>query len=210
MKKLVLVGGGTGSGKTVIAKLLKKQYEAQGLSATLMSMDNYYKDLNDLPEERGMDVNWDSPNVMNWNQFDIDIAKLINGENVKRKTYEFETFSYPGGEVEYESNDVIILEGIFALFSDKARELATSKIFVHTDDDIRLIRRAIRDSNGRYKIGFNHKVFMHKWLKEVSPMHKKHVNPTKQHADFIINNNEEFKGEEKERMVSLLQSLVVK
>lgn len=210
MKKLILVAGGTASGKTMIADILKKEYSEEGISCTLMSMDNYYKSIDNLPEEKGMDVNWDSPKVIDWDQFDIDLKKLMSGENVHKKTYDFAAFSHPGEEIEYVSNDVIIVEGLFALLSNVARELATSKIFVHADDDIRLIRRIKRDSEGRYKDGFDLQVFMTKWIKEIKPMHKKYVKPTNEYADFIIKNNEEFVGEEKETMINLLHSIMVK
>ncbi len=209
-RKLILVAGGTASGKTMIAEILKKEYSAAGIETTLMSMDNYYKSIDSLPEENGMDVNWDSPKVIDWDQFNADLKKLMNGENVFKKTYDFETFSHPGEEVEYTSNEVIIVEGLFALLSSEVRELATSKIFVHADDDIRLIRRINRDSNGRYKEGFDLDVFMNKWIKEIKPMHKKYIKPTNEHADFIIKNNEEFVGEEKERMINLLHSIMIK
>ncbi len=34
-------------------------------------------------------------------------------------------------------------------------------------------------------------------------MHKKHIEPTNDFADFIIKNNEEYVGDEKERMLNL-------
>ncbi len=210
MKKIILIAGGTASGKTMIAEILKKEYETAGFTSTLMSMDNYYRSLEDLPEEKGMDVNWDSPKVLDWEQFNKDVLELYNGNNIFKKTYDFESFSHPGEEIEYVSNDVIIIEGLFALLSNDVREIATSKIFVHCDDDIRLIRRISRDSQGRYKDGFDLNVFMNKWIKEIKPMHKKYVKPTNEHADFIIKNNSEFVGEEKERMLNLLHSIMVK
>ncbi len=209
-KKIILVAGGTASGKTMIAKVLVDEYRKQGITCTLMSMDNYYKSLDTLPEEHGMDVNWDSPKVIDWDKFDEDIMSLYNGVDVFKTPYDFETFTHVGEPVKYEASEVIIVEGLFALLSRVAREIATSKIFVHADDDIRLIRRVIRDSNGRYKNGFDLNIFMRKWINEIKPMHKKHVKPTNDFADFIIKNNEELVGIEKERMINLLQSIMVK
>ncbi len=209
-KKIILVAGGTASGKTMIAKILADEYKKAGISCTLMSMDNYYKSLTDLPEEKGMDVNWDNPKVIDWEHFDRDINDLYNMKDVYKTPYDFESFTHKGEDIKYESSEVIIIEGLFALLSRAAREIATSRIFVHADNDIRLIRRIIRDSQGRYKEGFDLSIFMNKWLKEIKPMHKKHVEPTNEFADFIIKNNEEFVGEEKERMLNLLQTIMVK
>lgn len=209
-KKIILVAGGTASGKTMIAQALKKEYDEIGISCTLMSMDNYYKSINELPEEKGMDVNWDTPKALDWEKFDSDILRLYNNEDVYKKPYDFETFTHKGEDILYKSSDVIIIEGLFALLSKQCREIAESRIFVHSDDDVRLIRRINRDSSGRYKEGFDLDVFMKKWIKEIKPMHKKYVKPTSEYADFIIKNNEEFVGEEKERMLNLLQSIMVK
>ncbi len=210
MKTIILIAGGTASGKTMIAKVLTDEYIKKGLSTTLMSMDNYYFSLEELPEEKGMDVNWDSPKVINWKRFDSDLDKLYNGEDIQITPYNFEKFTHTGEPITIKSSEVIIIEGLFALLSNKAREIATSRIFVHADEDVRLIRRIKRDSTGRYKEGFDLDVFMRKWIKEIKPMHRKHIKPTNDYADFIIKNNEEFVGEEKERMLNLLQSLMVK
>ncbi len=210
MKNIILVAGGTASGKTMIAKVLTDEYKKKGIDTTLMSMDNYYFSINDLPEEKGIDVNWDSPKVINWERFDRDLEQLYSGHDVKIIPYNFGLFTHHGEEIVCKSSEVIIIEGLFALLSRKARELATSRIFVHADDDIRLIRRIKRDSTGRYKDGFDLDIFMRKWVNEIKPMHKKHVKPTNEYADFIIKNNDEFVGEEKERMLNLLQSLMVK
>lgn len=210
MKKIILVAGGTASGKTMIASILQKEYKEIGVSCTLLSMDNYYKDLDELPEETGPEVNWDDPSVFDWESFENDVEKLYNGEDVYKKAYSFEKFCHPGEEELHKSSDVIIIEGLYTLYSEKIRSLASSKIFVHADDDIRLIRRIKRDSEGRYKQGFNQDIFMRKWINEVQPMYKKHIKPTSEYSDFIIKNNQEFVGEEKERMINLLHSLMVK
>ncbi len=209
-RKIILVAGGTASGKSMIADVLARKYKEANISCTHMSMDNYYISLDKLPEEKGMDVNWDDPKVIDWNQFDKDLLSLYNGEDVYKTPYCFEEFTHVGEDVLYKSSDVIIIEGLFTLLSRTAREIATSRIFVHADDDIRLIRRVIRDSTGRYKNGFDLDVFMQKWIREIKPMHKKHIRPTSDYADFIIKNNDEFVGEEKERMLNLLQSIMVK
>ncbi len=210
MKKIILVAGGTASGKTMIADILKQEYENAGLSCTLVSMDNYYISLDSLPEKNGMDVNWDSPKVLNWDQFNEDVVELYKGNSIYKKSYDFSLFTHVGDSKEYASNDVIIIEGLFALLSEKVRNIATSKIFVHADNDIRLIRRILRDSTGRYKDGFDINVFLNKWIKEIKPMHKKHIEPTNDFADFIIKNNEEYVGDEKERMLNLLHTIMVK
>lgn len=208
--KLILIAGGTASGKTMIANVLVKEYINKGLSATLMGMDNYYKSLDSMSEKNGEDVNWDSPNVIDWDQFLIDINKLKNGENVKKMSYDFASYTHKGKEVEYIASEYIIIEGIFTLYKENIRNISDSKVFVDVDDDIRLIRRIERDKNGRYKDKFDTSVFMKKWKEEIKPMHKKYVQPTLEYSDFVIKNNNDFIGEEKNKMINLLHSIVLK
>lgn len=47
--------------------------------------------------------------------------------------------------IEIKCTDLILFEGIFALFEPKIRDIMDLKIFVHSDDDIRLLRRLKRD-----------------------------------------------------------------
>ncbi|NQX83371.1 MAG: hypothetical protein HRS50_01485 [Mycoplasmataceae bacterium] len=208
-KTIILIGGGTSSGKSMIADILYKQYIKNGLSVTLMAMDNYYISIDKLNTKKGEDVNWDSPNVIDWKKFIKDVKDLKENKNVKKSIYNFSTYSHKG-EVEYKSNDFIIIEGLFALFNKDVREMSSSMIFIEADDDIRLMRRIIRDMNGRYKDVFDTEKFLDKWKSEIKTMHKKYVQPTSSFADFIIRNNTDFIGEEKKRMINLLQSIVVK
>jgi uridine kinase len=45
--------------------------------------------------------------------------------------------------------DIILVEGILALYDERIRNLLNYKIFVHCDNDIRLCRRIIRDVEER-------------------------------------------------------------
>ena len=208
--KIILIAGGTASGKTMIADILQKEYTKIGKKATLMGMDNYYISLDKLPEEKGEDVNWDSPNVLDWDKFISDIKELKRGNNIKKKPYNFAKYEHVGKEIEYESSDVIIIEGLFTLYNEEIRKMSNSLIYVKSDSDIRLMRRIKRDGNGRYKDTFNVEDFLVKWKDEIKPMHKKYVLPTSDYADFIIANNKDYIEDEKQNMINLLHSIMIK
>lgn len=208
-RKIILIAGGTASGKTIIAQILKQHLEGNGKTATMIEMDNYYFSIDELPEEKGEDVNWDSPLVIDWKSFIDDLKEIKSGKNVIKSVYQFDSYSH-NGQIEYESSEYIIIEGLFALYNEDVRKLASSLIFIDADDDIRLMRRMKRDGAGRYKDSFDPNEFMKKWKDVIKPMHKKFIQPTSEYADFIIRNNKEFIEEEKERMIQLLHSIVVK
>ena len=78
---------------------------------------------------------------------------------------------------------VIILEGIFSLYTSEIRELIDCKIFVDTPADVRILRRAKRDINKR---GRTIESVFTQYTQTVKPMHEKFIEPTKTYADIIV------------------------
>ena len=78
----------------------------------------------------------------------------------------------------------MIFEGIFALLDKQINEhFLDFKIFVHTDDDIRLARRLMRDivNRGRTVEGV-----LKSYHRFVKPAFVEFVKPTMKYADIII------------------------
>ena len=78
------------------------------------------------------------------------------------------------------------MEGILVLQDPRIRELADIKIFVESDDDIRFIRRLVRDINER---GRSLENVINQYLTTVKPMYYEFVKPSKRFADIIIPND---------------------
>ena len=78
---------------------------------------------------------------------------------------------------------MILLEGIFALYDKKIRDLMSMKIFVDTPSDIRILRRVKRDINKR---GRTIESVIEQYNNTVRPMYIKFVKPTKDYADLIV------------------------
>ena len=81
---------------------------------------------------------------------------------------------------------IILTEGILVLEDERVRNLATIKIFVESDDDIRFIRRLRRDTSER---GRTIESVINQYLTTVKPMYYSFVKPTKRYADMIIPND---------------------
>ena len=62
------------------------------------------------------------------------------------------------------------------------------KIFVESDDDVRFIRRLVRDINER---GRSMDSVINQYLTTVKPMYYEFVKPTKRYADIIIPNDKQ-------------------
>ena len=85
--------------------------------------------------------------------------------------------------VHVEPKEVIIVEGILVLNDPRLRDLMDIKIFVDTDDDIRIIRRIKRDLEER---GRSLQSVIDQYLSTVKPMYHQFIEPTKRYADIIV------------------------
>ena len=85
--------------------------------------------------------------------------------------------------IHLDSAPLIIVEGLMVLFDPEIRELLDLKIYVDTPDDIRFIRRLLRDINER---GRTLDSVVKQYLEVVRPGHASFIEPTKEYADLII------------------------
>lgn len=184
---LILIGGGTSSGKTTIAQQISEQLANENVFT--FSHDNYYKDLSDFSEEEIARVNFDHPGAIDSVQLIEDINKILNRDRVVLPSYNFITHQRSNGIEVDENVRVIILEGIFALYYPKLLELASLKVFVDTDADLRLARRISRDIEDR---GFTLESVLKQYIKTVKPMHDIFIEPTKRQADIVIPGEKKF------------------
>ena len=183
MSKPLLIGisGGTGSGKTRFTKELISKFNENHL--IYISQDSYYKDLSHLDYNQRCEENFDSPNSIDFSNLFEDLQNLINYNTVHIPIYNFKRHKRMKESNRLEPKPIIILEGIFALYKSKIRELMNLKIFVDTAADIRILRRAKRDINKRER---TIESISNQYLKTVRPMHRKFVEPTKSYADIIV------------------------
>ena len=87
--------------------------------------------------------------------------------------------------VHVDPKEVIIIEGIMALYDQRLRELMDLKIYVDAASDERLLRVIQRDIAER---GHSLDMLVDKYRNVLKPMHDEFIEPTKQFADIIIPN----------------------
>ena len=178
---LIGISGGTGSGKTSIAKAICDDINSSQI--TLIEQDAYYKDLSNLTMNKRSKVNFDHPDSIDYELLKIHIKELIQGNSINIPIYDFTTHTRKKETRLIENYHIIILEGILTLFFKDIRDMMTIKIFVDTSDDIRIIRRIKRDLNKRKRTFSS---IIEQYYNSVRPMHIKFVEPTKKYADIII------------------------
>ncbi len=184
---LILIGGGTCSGKTTIAKAIGRRIAS--LKTVILSHDNYYRDLAGLSQEERAKVNFDHPDSIDQEYLINDLKLMLAGEAVNVPDYDFATHSRSEGNLCIAGADVIILEGIFALYYNELLDLSDLKIFLDSDSDIRLARRLQRDILER---GRNIESVLNQYLETVKPSHQAFIEPTKKNADIIVPGEKEF------------------
>lgn len=183
MGKPLLIGiaGGSGSGKTTISRKVLERLT--GVSAQLFQLDHYYRDLAHLePAERDK-VNFDHPDSLEMDLLAKHIEALADGKAIDRPTYEFASHTRSSKVARLEPTDVIIIDGIFALYSPEIRKHLACSVFVDVSDDVRFIRRLRRDVDER---GRTNDGVIKQYLATVKPMHDQYVAPTKYQADLVV------------------------
>lgn len=180
---VIAIAGGTGSGKTYIAKRLQETDPAQII---IISHDRYYKDRSDVPLEKRKELNYDEPAALNNKLFFSHLKQLKEGKTIDMPQYDFGTHTSIKETTKISPTLIIIVEGILILTESEIREIFDLTIFIDVDADIRLARRLTRDVGERDR---SYQESLNQYLISAQPMHDKYVEPGKDHADLIINNN---------------------
>lgn len=179
---IIGIAGGSASGKTTVAKRLVEFTESYG-SVAYIRLDDYYLDLAHLPMDERRLTNVDHPNALDFDLLIEHLKTLKTGVAVQKPVYDFVTYTRTGEFELVQPATVIIVEGILTLAIQRLRELFDIKIFVDTDDDIRFIRRLMRDTKKR---GRTVDMVVDHYLATVKPMHDQFVEPSRRFADLII------------------------
>ncbi|HEY8364237.1 MAG TPA: uridine kinase [Haloplasmataceae bacterium] len=182
MKSVIIgIAGGTASGKSTVAQKIASNFNKKDV--TVIKHDDYYKDQSHLSFEERLQTNYDHPLSLDNDLLYQHLLDLLANKPVNKPTYDFTKHTRAEFTEVIEPSKIIILEGILLFEDARLRNLMDIKIFVDTDDDIRFIRRLLRDIKER-KRDINHVV--NQYLSTVKPMHNQFVVPSKRYADIII------------------------
>jgi uridine kinase len=182
MKPLIIgIAGGTGSGKTTVARNVARALHME--SVAFIDMDAYYIDFSHLPFDERRKVNWDHPDAFDWDLLHRQLSRLLAGESIEKPVYDF--VSHVRGEttVVIPPARVVVIDGILLFVDERIRDLCDVKVFVEADADVRLIRRIRRDINKRGRALDD---IIEQYLGTVQPMHLQFVEPSKRYADVIV------------------------
>jgi uridine kinase len=185
---IIGITGGTGSGKTMLARGIGARLAARGVA--LLDQDSYYQDQSHLALPEREAVNYDEPAAIDHDLLFEHLRELLAGRTIVKPIYCFASHTRSGkGEI-IAPKAIIVVEGLFALWDPRIRSLMALKVFVHADADIRFIRRLQRDVLER---GRSVQSVVEQYLHTVRPMHRFYVEPTRRYADVVVNNTDNNK-----------------
>ena len=175
------VAGGTGSGKTTVARAILEAVGEERI--TFIEQDSYYRDVDWRSEAELLHHNFDHPSALDNELLVSHLAALKAGHPIEVPIYDFVRHRRTARTRRVSPQPVILLEGILIFVEAGLRELLDFKIYVDTDPDLRLIRRLGRDMAER---GRTVQDVLRQYLETVRPMHLEFVEPSKRWADVII------------------------
>lgn len=159
---VIAIAGGTCSGKSTLADALAAEL-ARGRKVKLFNMDSYFKDPTPtvIAPITGIEYpEHNHPDALKLDELRRDFDQAYAGDF-----------------------DVILIEGLFALYLDWIRARADLKVFVDLPSDARLARRVIR----HMKRGQTYEQVVNRYLDTVRFRHDELIEPTRWHADVVVN-----------------------
>jgi len=180
------ITGGSASGKTTVANGLAELLA--DFRPAVLRQDRYFRDYSHLsPEERDRLATANRPESLVWPAFMEQVRSLLAGRAVREPVPGTRLAARGAPAVTIEPGEVVIVEGLFALWDEALRALLDLKIFVEVDDDERVLRRLRRDILER---GGTVDGVIAWYRKDVWPNYPRFTAVGRHSADLIVPNNQ--------------------
>ena len=178
---IIGICGGTGSGKTTIARSIAETVGRDRV--VLVEQDSYYRNFGDLPLDERHQANFDHPDSIDSDMLVNHLIRLKQGLTVEMPIYDMRTHTRTDEIELIEPRPIVVVEGILIFSEPRVLDLIDIRIFVDTPDDVRLTRRMRRDIEER---GRTWQMTLDQYERTIRPMHFEFVEPSKRHAHIII------------------------
>jgi uridine kinase len=177
---LIAITGGSGSGKTWLARRLKRRF---GRLAGLVSLDDFYRDLSALRLSQRAKVNFDDPQAIDWELFAACLAGIQRDETVTLPRYDFATHTRRPLQRRWNPKPIVLLEGLWLLGRPELQRLYSLSVFIDCGEATRRQRRLERDERER---GRSRASVLRQYYHHVAPMHDRFVAPQAPQAQLVL------------------------
>ena len=184
MNKIILVAGGSASGKTYVTNKVISNINSENI--VRITIDDFYKDNSHLSLEERKKINFDHPKSIDFKLLYEVLSLLKEGKEVDIPTYDFTVHCRSNITKHVVPKKIIIVEGIFALVNKRIRELSDLNIFINASSENRFLRRLKRDQEER---GRTFEYVVNQYVNVVAPAYEEIIAPTKMFADLIVSND---------------------
>ena len=179
--RIIGICGGSGSGKTTLANNLKQHLGPKKIG--YIGCDSYYKKNNHLPLEKRSKLNFDHPDLIDFELLFDDLNSLKNMEKICIPKYSYKTHKRLKTKRILNPRSLIVLEGLHILYDNRILNLIDYSIFLDLDYKIRLKRRIKRDIMLRSRTKAD---TINRFIQMSEPMYRKYIKPKKNQADLIL------------------------
>lgn len=181
------VTGGSGSGKTTFIQLLEERFGKEDLC--VFSQDNYYKPRSEQAWDDNKVQNFDRPDSFRRQEFYDDVRKLLHWQTVEVEEYTFNNALKSPRQLRFEPAPILVLEGIFVFYYEEIYSLMDLRLFIDVDEHLKVIRRIRRDAEER---NYPLDDVLYRYQHHVFPTFEQYIQPFRDKADIVINNNYNF------------------
>ena len=176
---IIGIAGPSSSGKTELARAVARRLPG----TAIVSLDSYYRALDQLPLEVRQNVNFDHPDALEWDLLREHLQAIAAGRAFDEPVYDFARHTRASGERRIEPGEFLIVEGLFVLHWPELRRMLDTKVYVQTDPGVCFERRLRRDVAER---GRTPESVREQYERTVLPGAELFVYPTRQHADLVV------------------------
>lgn len=202
MTKIIAITGGSGAGKTTVARALARRL---GAGAVVIAEDDYYRCASAIPGFDPATHNFDAPDAKEHALLREHLALARSGEAFDKPIYDLVTHQRKPEVERIVHADWVIVEGIHLLVADDLRSVYDFAVFIEADEALRLGRRMIRDVETR---GRTPRAVLAQFFATVRPMHEAHIEPQRAFADLVLTSPADAGAEQADRDAARIVELL--
>lgn len=182
---IIGVAGPSSSGKSELARQLVERLPG----TAIVSLDSYYRGMEEIPLAERKKVNFDHPDSLDWELLHEHLVAIAAGRAFDEPVYSFADYERTGETRRIEPTGYLIVEGLFVLYWPELRGMLNTKVYVQTDPEVCYHRRLTRDVAER---GRTPESVREQYEKTVRPSAEWFVYPTQKYADLVVSGEEPF------------------
>lgn len=180
---IIGVAGPSSSGKTELSRQLQQRLPG----TSIVSLDSYYRGMEEIPLEARKKVNFDHPDALDWELLHEHLQAMAAGDGFDEPVYSFAGYARTEATRRIEPSEFIVVEGLFVLYWPELRHMLDTKVYVETAADVCFARRLRRDVVER---GRTEASVREQYERTVRPSAEWFVYPTKKYADLVVSGEE--------------------